>query len=346
VFGRTTSHGRAGIGVATAAAILALMGAGGARADTPATLASIGEGTVSAGGGVVAWLRPIRSGRYVPAHIVALENGRVGDLPIASLAAERGVQNLDVGVSAGGTPVAVYSRCRSGCHLYQYDFARRRESHIPIGLGRCDLDAPSYDRGTVAFVALKRTRGCKAGLYVKSATGPPRRLDGSLPVRTDLQGGYLATEERRSAKAVDHPEILVDVTITLRLRHIGQRPARLASSSCEYVRATGAPWSQDTCVEVGSPVLAAGFVYWAVNQYATNQEPTPDFSQARRRSVRGGAQTAVTLHTQPTGTVVPGFGWDVALAVDGTSLFGLELSSFPPRKGPIVRLGQTTADFR
>lgn len=335
------------MGVTAAAAVVALTGAGSARAGTPATLPSIGEATVSAAGGVVAWLRPTRPSGSVPAHIVALQNGRIADLPIASLPAERGVQNLDVGVSAGGTPVAVYSRCRSGCHLFQYDFARRRESHIPIGLGRCDLDAPSYDRGTVAFVALERTRGCKPGLYVKSATGRPRRLDGSLPVRTDLQGGYLVTEERRSSKAADHPEILVDVAITLRLRRIGQRPAKLAGSSCEYVRATGAPWSQDTCVEVGSPMLAAGFVYWAVNQYATNQEPTPHLSQVRRRPVGGGAQTAVTLHTQPPGTVVPGFAWDVALAVDGSSLFGLELQRpSSSRKGSIVRLGPTTADFR
>jgi hypothetical protein len=347
VSGRTTSPGRARIGIAAAAAVLALTGAGSARAGTPAPLASIGEGTVSSAGGVVAWLRPTRSSGQVPARIVALQNGRIADLPIASLAGERGVQNLDVGVSAGGTPVAVYARCGGGCHLFQYDFARRRETHIPIGLGRCDLDAPSYDRGSVAFVALKRAPGCRPGLYVKSATGRPRRLDGSLPVRTDLQDGYLATEERRSSKAADHPEILVDVTITLRLRRIGQRPAKLASSSCEYGRANGAPWSQDTCVEVGSPMLAAGFVYWAVNQYATNQEPTPHFSQARRRRVGGGAQTAVTLHTQPPGTVVPGFAWDVALAVDGSSLFGLELRTpSSSRNGSIVRLGQTTADFR
>lgn len=147
-----------------------------AHADTQLTAdATTGEVTAIRAGTtrIVAWSRFDAATQR--SRLVAQVGDRApSDLPIPGFRARR--VDASLGVSAGGSPVLVYSRCRptsgslpdeqrSGrCDVYLYSFNGGREQKVrSVSTQRYSELAPSYDRGWIAYT---RIDGSRKGLYV------------------------------------------------------------------------------------------------------------------------------------------------------------------------------------
>lgn len=182
-------------------------------AATPAeavvvTRASSGTTAVDAHAGTLAWSRFDEDrGRY---RLIVRLRGRSRALPVPP----RSVPfDVDLGPDGQGGTVAVYSRCRregrpsdfsdplptysagSGCDVYRYDFARRRETRVrgAASRGRSEF-LPTVWKGVVVFAA--REEGSRTGDQPLAAIFAARRgraarlPGGTPPTATDpMQAG-------------------------------------------------------------------------------------------------------------------------------------------------------------
>jgi len=184
-------HWAFAMGSATARASLRVEYADGGSSDSLLTLRRIvaespGSGSLAAYGDVVAWSERAGDGY----HLTALVDGRTSRLPVAP----RSVPfDVDLGPSAEGRPVAVYSRCEAeataegpglthphtsgrGCDLYRYDFDTARESKVAGASTREASEVlPSIWRDRIAFARVYEQRSGARGrvpyLYVRPLEG-------------------------------------------------------------------------------------------------------------------------------------------------------------------------------
>jgi hypothetical protein len=166
---------------------------------------------LAAFGGIVAWSHyGATIGEY---RLMAYVHGRASTLPVAP---RRVPFDVSLGPDGKGKAVAVYSRCAtespvwvdgvssvvesppSGCRLYEYSFATRRE----VRLGRVSAYLPTIWGNELAYV---RARAGQPTLFAQPVTAPKRgRLravalpggdasrTGPGPVSLDLRGANLA----------------------------------------------------------------------------------------------------------------------------------------------------------
>jgi hypothetical protein len=173
------------------------VGVAGALAATPTAHAAdqliTGDPTaanVTAHGGSanVVWSRVGSDGR---SRLVQRVKSRNRDLPVRPKA---GLFDPDVGTSARGNQVIVYTRCAGlsgkNCDVWQYDGFDRKERKVPgASSARCSEFAPSVWIATVAF-ARTGPAGC-SGLYI-ARRGQATKLDDRVPAETDLRAHRVA----------------------------------------------------------------------------------------------------------------------------------------------------------
>lgn len=145
---------------------------------------------LSAFGQGLAWSREGTDGK---SSLVLFSFGQANDVAVTPL--DGGSFDPDLGQNAGGSTVAVYTRCAGvsgkNCDIYQYEFSRKRESKVPgASTSNCSEYAPSLWEGTVAF-ARSGAKSCR-GLYVKGPKGTAVRLDTRIPADTDIRSGRVA----------------------------------------------------------------------------------------------------------------------------------------------------------
>jgi len=209
------------MGSATVRASLGVEYADGGSSDSLLTLRRIvaespGAGSLAAYRDVVAWSERAEDGY----HLTALVDGRTARLPVAP----RSVPfDVDLGPSAEGRSVAVYSRCEAeataegpgltqphtsgrGCDLYRFDFDTARESKVAGASTREASEVlPSIWRDQIAFARVYEQRPGARGrvpyLYVRPLEGPrserqpggARGADGLPgPTSVDLYGRRLS----------------------------------------------------------------------------------------------------------------------------------------------------------
>jgi len=105
-------------------------------------------------------------------RLMLREAGVVRPAPVAP---RRVAFDVDVGRSAGGDPLLVYSRCEqeslastSGCDLYAFDPSVDRERLIAVAPRSGEDTRPVVSAGRIVFV---RTNGERHALYVASVAG-------------------------------------------------------------------------------------------------------------------------------------------------------------------------------
>jgi hypothetical protein len=243
---------------------------------TAANVSGFGQG--------LAWSREAADNR---ARLVIRAFAPPADLSVPPLAG--GLFDPDLGQSAAGTNVIVYSRCSvSGrnCDVYEYDLFARRESKLPgASSARCSEFAPSIWLGTVAFA--RSGGGDCDGLFVKGTRGTALRLDRRVPADTDIRQGRVAYLH------VPSPERTYIRLFTIR----GGRSSIVAAG----LRAEGERQ------RVTSPVFGGAYVYFLHHDLRRRQ-----FSVGRSRARRA-ASVQFTTRSLP-GTVA-------SIAVDGGALF-------------------------
>ena len=210
----------------------------------------------------VVWARVGSDGR---SRLVQRIRNRNRDLPVRPKA---GLFDPDLGRSAGGNQVIVYTRCAGlsgrNCDVWQYDAGTRREAKVPgASSARCSEFAPSVWIGTVAF-GRSGSRRCN-GLYV-ARRGKARRLDGRVPAETDLRAHRVAY--------LHVPPGNTDRTF-LRIR--GARGGK------SRVVVTGFA-AEGESYRVSNPVLESRQVYW-LQQDVIRNEFFAGRANALRRSV-------------------------------------------------------------
>jgi hypothetical protein len=262
---------------------LALAAAGCAALTLPApaaaqeeVLARVDRPTpIAAHDGVVAWsARDPATDRY---RLVVRADGVTAPLPIPT----RSVPfDVDLGPTASGGVVAVYSRCRTdppnsvqmvrgrGCDIYEYDFARATERRVPgVNSTGASEAWPSFHRPRLAFARLYDRKRDYPYLYVNDlsdARGSIRMPGGqrktcrrgrctddrrSEPFELELYGRRLAFSWR-------YTDFAEGFAYDLRLDDVRARdgdPRRLAK-----VGGGGL-----TGVNLGWPAFESGRVYWS-----------------------------------------------------------------------------------
>lgn len=224
--------------LALAAVGFGLVSPGCASADTAVTRDASALNPSGFRGALV-WSRRDSAGRY---RLVQRYRGVIRDAPVAP--ANRPF-DPDLGLGRHNGIAAVYSRCRSGnrgCRIFKLTLRTGAETRVPDSApGSCSETAPSYWRGTLAFVG--RGPGCPHGLYVRRFGGHRFALTligpGVLTIpATDIRRRTVATLERQGARRA----------IVLR-RFRGRRQV----GSCRLRGATGG---------LSSPVMSGGRVLW------------------------------------------------------------------------------------
>ena len=144
--------------------------------------------TAHGGSANVVWARVGSDGR---SRLVQRIRNRNRDLPVRPKA---GLFDPDLGTSASGHQVIVYTRCAGlsgrSCDVWEYDGADRKERKVPgASSAGCSEFAPSVWLGAVAFGRSGSAR-CN-GLYV-ARRGKALRLDDRVPAETDLRAHRVA----------------------------------------------------------------------------------------------------------------------------------------------------------
>jgi hypothetical protein len=215
---------------------------------------------ISAFGQGLAWSRDGTDGK---AHLVLYSFGQANDVPVQPLMG--GAFDPDLGQNASGSTVVVYTRCAGvsgqNCDVYQYDFARKRETKVPgAATASCSEYAPSIWEGTVAF-ARSGSKSCR-GLYVKGPKGAALRLDTRIPSDTDMRSGrvaYLLTPDaRRSSIRIFEIRRGRSTQVVSGLRAEGER------------------------TRVSIPVFSGNYLYWLHEDQRRNE-----FRVARSRGHQG-----------------------------------------------------------
>jgi hypothetical protein len=97
----------------------------------------------------------------------------------------KGLEDLDLGPAADGSPTAVYTRCTPGCDVYAFSLkpgATAKETRVPGATKPGVLEAmPTLWKGTVAFVR-------EHAVYTTKLDGP------STPKLLMKQGGFYDVE--------------------------------------------------------------------------------------------------------------------------------------------------------
>jgi hypothetical protein len=220
---------------------------------------------VAAYGGKVVWSRSGTVGHQLRYYLVEAIPGGSRDLPVES---SHVPFELDVGLDAGGSPVAVYVRClvEGQCDVYQYDFAHRAETRVDgISGPRCSASEPSVWRGRIAFIRQNFfTAGCVDGLYVRYRSGKVKRLLRSGPgikhlvYRPDLRGGWVAF-----GADLEEPANTELYLMRLRDRHFRQivkATGQIFLYPPMQPRPPNAPIGEGFFV--GTPTLLGRHVYW------------------------------------------------------------------------------------
>jgi hypothetical protein len=205
--------------------------------------------TTHGGSGNLVWARV---GSDARSRLVQRIRGRNRDLPVRPKA---GLFDPDVGTSARGHQVIVYTRCAGlsgqGCDVWQYDGRDRRERKVPgASSARCSEFAPSVWIGTVAF-ARTGPAGCN-GLYV-ARRGRATKLDDRVPAETDLR-----------AHRVAYLHIPPNDNTRTFLRVRGARGGK------SRVVVTGFS-AEGESYRVSNPVLESRHVYWLQQDQVRNE---------------------------------------------------------------------------
>jgi hypothetical protein len=197
----------------------------------------------------VVWARVGSDGR---SRLVQRIRGRNRDLPVRPKA---GLFDPDVGTSASGNQVIVYTRCAglSGkdCDIWQYDGRDRKERKVPgASSARCSEFAPSVWIATVAF-GRTGPAGCN-GLYI-ARRGRATKLDERVPAETDLR-----------AHRVAYVHIPPGDNTRTFLRIRGARGGK------SRVVVTGFA-SEGESYRVSNPILDSHYVYWMQQDQIRNE---------------------------------------------------------------------------
>jgi hypothetical protein len=201
------------------------------------------------GSGSVVWARVGSDGR---SRLVQRIRNRNRDLPVRPKA---GLFDPDVGTSARGNQVIVYTRCAGlsgkNCDVWQYDGFDRKERKVPgASSARCSEFAPSVWIATVAF-ARTGPAGC-SGLYV-ARRGRATKLDDRVPAETDLR-----------AHKVAYLHIPPNDTTRTFLRVRGARGGK------SRVVVTGFA-AEGESYRVSNPILDSHNVYWLQQDVVRNE---------------------------------------------------------------------------
>jgi hypothetical protein len=97
--------------------------------------------------------------------------------------------DVSLGQTRRGRPVAVYSRCRNGCRLYQYDLRTHKETRLRVSMpnGVSSVSMPAISNGQIAFVG--STRRGQPSLYLTQPSGRPAAVELPRPGGDDLHQG-------------------------------------------------------------------------------------------------------------------------------------------------------------
>jgi hypothetical protein len=218
--------------------------------------------TAHGGSANVVWARVGSDGR---SRLVQRVRNRNRDLPVRPKA---GLFDPDVGTSASGNQVVVYTRCAGlsgkNCDVWEYDGHDGKERKVPgASSASCSEFAPSVWIGAVAFGRRGSAR-CN-GLYV-ARRGKVLKLDDRVPAETDLRAHRVAY--------VHIPPTDANRTV-LRIR--GARGGK------SRVVVTGFA-AEGESYRVSSPVLESHNVYW-LQQDAIRNEFFAGRANAIRSSV-------------------------------------------------------------
>jgi hypothetical protein len=252
-----------------------------------------------AGSANVVWARVGKDGR---SRLVQRIRGRNRDLPVRPKA---GLFDPDVGTSARGHQVIVYTRCAGlsgqSCDVWQYDAGRRRERKVPgASSAGCSEFAPSVWIGAVAF-ARSGSPACN-GLYI-ARRGQATKLDDRIPAETDLRA-------HRVAYVHVPPN---DTTRTfLRVRGARGGKSRLVVTGFK---------AEGESYRVTNPVLESRQVYWLQQDEVRNE-----FFAGRANAIRSSV-------LEFTSRLFPGAVDSIAVARAGvfyTNGQGLYQATDPP----------------
>lgn len=160
------------------------LGASPALAADPVVVADPGAREVTALDGTLVWVTQTAAGTQR-----LMRRDSSGDAPVPGAPAARFYRGLDLGHDRGGRLVLTYSRCStpSRCTILRDDLEGHRASFRGLTLRSCTLSTAPALWGTRAAYGLFCRRGARAddrrsGLYVKTGTGPPRRMPRSKDV--------------------------------------------------------------------------------------------------------------------------------------------------------------------
>jgi hypothetical protein len=239
-----------------------------AQSDLPGPVAPVADGTpIAAYGGHLVFSRADGHGRF---QLVQ----RVGDGPVTALPVpSRAVPfDVDVGPTAGGRILAVYSRCTTepqgelwgipayeqarGCDIYEVDLAGGPEQRLrAVNATDAAETWPTYWKGRLAFARTYDAKPAEPVVYVKTLASrrPSQRLPGGTLGRTrsvatglELYGTRLAFSWRIQGNA-EGP------TYQLRLDTIGGGHRVMDRANNGGL----------TAIVLGWPSFEEGRLYWA-----------------------------------------------------------------------------------
>lgn len=182
---------------ATSVALVVCLGPSPASAKT-VRLAELSRPTkLSAYKGLTLWSAYNRETKRYRLTLSQGETRRTLAVPAA-----RSPIDGDLGPGPDGSPVAVYSRCRTGtrgrldCNLYMFDLDRRRETRLPgLSSTRYTEYLPTIWRRTVVFarqdLRADGVRGLQPNLYRArvGSDSAPRRVPGGTRGRYEIFDG-------------------------------------------------------------------------------------------------------------------------------------------------------------
>jgi hypothetical protein len=233
--------------VATVGAVCAASASADVRITTDDT------GTITAYGGVQAWLHRGYDGRTF-FRLVVRSNGVTSNAPNKLFRT-----NPEIDLGPGTTPgsvVAVYTRCTGGvfdqrCSVYELDLASGHERKVPgLSTRHASAKASTVWGGAYGFgrdpIGFGRTRASKRfGLFAGRTHA--RRLGSRIPASADMDATTIAYRTGRGT------------TTEIRIHRLNGRSDCLVARRHEDLHH---PRNDNT---VTSPVLSGGYVYWILH---------------------------------------------------------------------------------
>jgi hypothetical protein len=240
-----------GRGFVLVAACATAVGAAPASADV--RISTDSSATVTAYGGVQAWLRSFFSNGRQRYRLVIRSNGAVSDPPI------RAFTNANPGIDLGpgtapGSVVAVYTRCfgdfaSERCSVDELDLATGHERRVPgLSSRHASASMPTTWAGVYAFGRVPIGNGhgrirSRYGLFAGSSHA--RRLGSRSPISADMDASIVAYAAGRPPHVTQ-----------IRVHRLNGRSDCLISQRSENLNS---PRNDNT---VSDPVVSGGYVYW------------------------------------------------------------------------------------